>query len=117
MRRTLSRGLLLVPILAAFMVGDASAQRWKWDLGVYGGYSWFSPLLDEEDTDLPDDAAGAEVQFDAGWNTGIQFGYNFSPKIGLRLNNLLEPDSYELMIVNNYYTRSRHIRPPAALLR
>jgi hypothetical protein len=86
MRRTLGRGLLLVPILAAFFVADASAQRWKWDFGVYGGYSWFSPLLDEEDTNLPDDAGGAEVHWDAGWLAGVQLGYNFRPNIGIRLN-------------------------------
>lgn len=86
MRRTLGRGLLLVPILAAFFVADASAQRWKWDVGVYGGYSYFTPLLDEEDTGLNDDVGSAEVHFDAGWNTGLQIGYNFRPNLGIRLN-------------------------------
>ena len=47
MRRELGRGLLLVPIFAVLMTADASAQRWKWDLGVYGGYAWFTPFLDE----------------------------------------------------------------------
>jgi hypothetical protein len=65
---------------------DASAQRWKWDLGIYGGYGWYTPMLDEEDTGLPDDAAGAEVHFDAGWVSGLQIGYNFSPSIGLRFH-------------------------------
>ena len=86
MRTMVGRALLLVPLLALLVSDDASAQRWKWDLGVYGGYSWFSPMLDEEDTGLAEDDAGAKVHFDAGWLTGIQVGYNFRPNLGLRLN-------------------------------
>ncbi len=86
MRTMVVRGLLLVPLLALLVADDASAQRWKWDLGVYGGYGWYSPMLDEEDTGLSDGEAGAEVHFDAGWLTGLQVGYNFRPSVGLRLN-------------------------------
>jgi hypothetical protein len=68
------------------IAAPASAQRWKWDLGVYGGYGWFTPLIDEEDTGLPDDAAGAEAHFDAGWLTGLQFTYNVRPNLGVRVN-------------------------------
>jgi opacity protein-like surface antigen len=86
MRNSFSRGLLLVPIFAVLIAAPASAQRWKWDLGVYGGYGWFTSMLDEEDTNLPDDAAGAEVHFDAGWLAGLQFTYNVRPNLGVRLN-------------------------------
>ena len=86
MRRTLGRVLLLVPILAAVMAAPASAQRWKWDLGIYGGYGMWTSFLDEEDTNLPDDAPGAELKWKSGFLGGVQFTYNLRPSLGLRLN-------------------------------
>ena len=84
--KTLGRSLWLVPVFAVLLTAPASAQRWKWDLGVYGGYSWFSPMLDEEDTGLPDDVGSAEVHYDAGWLTGVQIGFNIRPNLTLRVN-------------------------------
>ena len=86
MMKTVGRAIWMVPILAVLVAAPASAQRWKWDFGVYGGYSWFSPMLTEEDTGLQDDAAGAEVHFDAGWLAGVQLGFNLRPGLTLRVN-------------------------------
>jgi hypothetical protein len=72
--------------LAVLFVADASAQRWKWDLGVYGGYAWYTGFLDEEDTGLSDEDPSAEVKWDPGFLGGLQFTYNLRPKLGLRLN-------------------------------
>jgi len=62
------------------------AQSWKWDLGVNAGWSMYTSALDEDDTGLPDEAAGAEVGWDSGWLTGAQLTYWFGPKLGFRLN-------------------------------
>jgi hypothetical protein len=72
--------------MAAVLAAPASAQRWKWDLGIYGGYSWYSSLLDEEDTGLADDVPGASLKWKPGFMGGVQFTYNLRPSIGLRLN-------------------------------
>ena len=84
--KTLGRSLWLVPVFAVLLTAPASAQRWKWDLGVYGGYSWYTAMLDEDDTGLPDDAGSAEVHYDAGWLAGLQIGFNIRPNLGLRIN-------------------------------
>jgi len=74
---------LLVPVVA----GPAAAQNYRWDIGVNGGYSWLSDLLDNDDMGLP---AGSEfeddVKFDSGWLLGAQLGFWAAPNIGLRLN-------------------------------
>ncbi|HEY0809735.1 MAG TPA: outer membrane beta-barrel protein [Longimicrobiales bacterium] len=84
--KTFSRGLWLVPIFAALMTVPASAQRWTWDFGVYGGYSWYSKLLDSDETGLPDDAAAQTFKWESGFMGGIQIGYNFGSNLGVRLN-------------------------------
>src|SRR5688572_13408245 len=84
--KTFSRGLWLVPIFAVLMTVPASAQRWTWDFGVYGGYSWYSKLLDSDETGLPDDAAGQTFKWESGFMGGIQIGYNFGSNLGVRLN-------------------------------
>jgi hypothetical protein len=84
--KTFSRGLWLVPIFAVLVTAPASAQRWKWDLGVYGGFAWYTPLLGADETGLPDDAPGQELKFEKGFHGGLQIGYNFRPSMALRLN-------------------------------
>lgn len=73
---------LLVPTVAA----PAAAQNWRWDIGVNGGYSWYSGLLGSEDTGLPDGTDRDDVKFEAGWLTGAQLTFWLTPKLGLRAN-------------------------------
>jgi len=84
--RALHKGLLLAPLLAVFATSSASAQAWKWDFGVNGGWSMYTASLDEEDTGLADETPGAEVMWGDGWILGSQLTYWFSHKMGLRLN-------------------------------
>ncbi|MEX0907537.1 MAG: outer membrane beta-barrel protein [Gemmatimonadota bacterium] len=73
---------LMVPMVTA----PAAAQNYRWDIGINGGGSWYSPMLDGEATGLPDGSDRDEVMFKAGWLGGAQIGYWFRPNIGLRGN-------------------------------
>lgn len=73
---------LLVPMVAA----PVTAQNYRWDVGVNGGGSWYSPFLDHEVSGLPDSSDKDEAMFKAGWLTGAQIGYWLRPNLGLRLN-------------------------------
>lgn len=84
--RALHRGLLIVPLFAAFATAPAMAQSWKWDWGVNLGWSRYTASLDEEDTGLPDEAGGAEVHWDEGLIYGTQLTFWLRPKLGLRFN-------------------------------
>ena len=79
-RLTLSAAMLLL------IGAPLSAQRWKWDFGINGGYSWMGDFLDEDDTGLAEDVAGSKLRFSSGGLLGTQLGYWFGPKFGLRAN-------------------------------
>jgi opacity protein-like surface antigen len=69
----------LVPLVA----GPVDAQNYRWDLGVNGGFSWYSKMLDGEDFT----GSGFEqAKFEAGPLLGAQLGVWFTPRIGLRAN-------------------------------
>jgi hypothetical protein len=68
----------LVPLVAS----PASAQRYKVDFGLNGGYSWYSAALGEDETG----AANQDVRFDQNWLAGSQLTFWFTPRIGLRAN-------------------------------
>ena len=60
----------------------AEAQRYRWDVGVNGGFGYWTNMLTEEHTGVED----LDVKFDAGWLSGAQLGFWFSPRVGLRAN-------------------------------
>ena len=80
--KNVALAVLLVPLAAA----PLSAQRWKVDLGINGGYSWMSNFLKAEATGLAEDAPGSHLRFGPGWLVGTQLGYWFNDKIGIRAN-------------------------------
>jgi hypothetical protein len=82
--RNTYKALLILPLLA-FATTPAHAQSWKWDFGVNAGYAKYTPALGADNTGLGS-AAGADVHWKAGAIFGTQLGYNFTPKLGLRLN-------------------------------
>jgi len=75
-----------------------SAQHYRWDFTVNGGYSWLSGKLidrsdfDFSDFDLIDDFdddifdGGNKVGLGNGGTVGSQLGYWFSKRVGLRAN-------------------------------
>jgi hypothetical protein len=75
-------GVLLLPMAAV----PASAQSWKWDWNVNGGYSWYSNMLDKDNTGLTGMTSASDVKFKAGGLLGSQLTFWFGPKLGLRFN-------------------------------
>jgi len=80
------RATTLTALFAGVAAAPAAAQRWKWDIGINSGYSWFSKMLDAERTGLPEDAPGSEISIDHGPLFGAQLTYWAAPKVALRLN-------------------------------
>ena len=52
--RMLGRVALATALMVPVVVAPVEAQRWRWDLGVNGGFSWYSAMLGSEDTGIPD---------------------------------------------------------------
>ncbi|HEY0673030.1 MAG TPA: hypothetical protein VGD27_12210 [Longimicrobiales bacterium] len=71
---------LLLPMAAA----PASAQSWKWDLSLGGGYSWFNNQLDEEDA--PALGADEDIGFGSAPFLGAQLTFWPSTRFGIRAN-------------------------------
>lgn len=76
--RVAAAAALLVPLVAS----PASAQRYKVDFGLNGGYSWYSAMLGSDETGAEDE----DARFDANWLAGSQLTFWFTPRIGLRAN-------------------------------
>ncbi|MFW6330213.1 MAG: hypothetical protein ACOC3J_00675 [Gemmatimonadota bacterium] len=69
------------------LIGAAPAdaqefQPYKFDIGVNGGFAWYSDMLD--DTHLGEDAE--DVKFESGWLTGAQLTFWATPNFGIRAN-------------------------------
>jgi len=80
------RAASLTALLALGAAAPATAQRWKWDIGINGGYSWFTKMLDSDQTGLSEDIPGSEIFFDHGPLFGLQVTYWAAPRVALRLN-------------------------------
>jgi opacity protein-like surface antigen len=80
--RMLGKLALTTAVMVPMVAAPAAAQDYRWDVGVNGGFSWYSSMLDT-------DAAGTtsdNVRFREGWLAGAQLGYWFTPRVGLRAN-------------------------------
>lgn len=75
------KSLMAAAVLLGGLAVDAEAQPWRFDLGVNGGGSWLTPLLEEEEL-----GADADVDLDAGWLTGAQATLWLGNRFGLRAN-------------------------------
>jgi hypothetical protein len=84
--KPLHKGVLLVPLFAAFVAAPAAAQSWRWDFGVNAGYAHFTNSFSEKTTAIGDAVGGSHVKFGDGALVGSQLGFWFNPKFGLRLN-------------------------------
>jgi hypothetical protein len=74
-----------------------SAQHYKWDATVFGGYSWLNGNLFDRndfdffndgivDDDIFDNDFGRDIGLGNGGNVGAQLGYWFNKRWGLRAN-------------------------------
>lgn len=93
--RMISRVAMTTALLLPMVAGPAAAQNYRWDLGVNGGYSWYTDVLDGEDLAGATDAAFDDAKFDAGWLLGAQIGFWARPNIGLRLNGTYTDRPFE----------------------
>src|SRR5690606_39674632 len=81
--------LLRVAAVAAFVVpllvaSPASAQHYRVDFGLNGGYSWYSALLGDDQLGGED----ADVRFNANWLVGSQLTFWFTPRIDRKSTRL-----------------------------
>ncbi|HSL72606.1 MAG TPA: outer membrane beta-barrel protein, partial [Longimicrobiales bacterium] len=76
------RNVVLAALLVPLATAPLSAQSWKWDIGINGGYSWFTKMLDAEENDI----GGEDIKFNSGPLVGAQLGFWFTPNFGLRAN-------------------------------
>jgi hypothetical protein len=70
----------MLPVAAA----PASAQSWKWDLSLGGGFAWYRSMLDE--THAPSLGSDDKVKFNKGPFAGAQLTFWPSSRLGIRVN-------------------------------
>ena len=78
----LVRAALTAALVAPVVAAPASAQRYKVDFGLNGGYSWYSAMLGSDELGAED----ADVRFNPNWLLGSQLTFWATPKIGIRAN-------------------------------
>ncbi len=83
---TLLRKTAMAAALLPLLASPVSAQRWHWDLGINGGYSWLTNMLGEDETLLTDGSGGSRIRFEGGWLVGSQLTYWAASRIGFRAN-------------------------------
>jgi len=117
MRRT---ALAVLGTVMAFVIAvPASAQNYRFDIGVNGGFAWWSDGLDEDalffDGDLIDDDLifefDQDAKFDAGGIVGAQATYWALPYLGIRANanyteRPFETDDFQLVNDVNLWSGS-----------
>lgn len=84
MKRTMSAALA-VAVTGLFGAAPADAQDfpdYRFDLGINGGFTSFTSMLDDDHLGEGTD----DVRFESGWLTGAQATGWFTPRIGLRGN-------------------------------
>lgn len=97
--QVLRRAVLAMAFTLPLAALPLSAQFYKWDFNVNGGYSWLSgDMFDRNDFDIFDDFVFDDDVFDGnlfgdnsvslgnGGTVGAQLGYWFSKRFGIRAN-------------------------------
>jgi opacity protein-like surface antigen len=79
--RMFNRGAFAAAALAAMVASPASAQQYRWDFGIKGGYSWYTQSLEQDRTNND-----GIVRFGHGPLVGAQLTHWNRNRLGLRLN-------------------------------
>jgi hypothetical protein len=79
MKRTIMTGC--AALVFALFAGPAGAQQYRFDVGIDGGFAYFTSALSEEDHGLADDVA-----FNPGWITGLEATGWINDNIGIRFD-------------------------------
>jgi hypothetical protein len=74
-------GAMVVPMAAA----PASAQTWKWDFNVNAGYSYFTKILDAEQSGIATQG-DKDLKFKSGGLLGSQLTFWVGKNLGIRFN-------------------------------
>ena len=94
--RLVNKAVLLGALILPFAAAPASAQRWTWDLGVGGGFSWLSKLADTDNVSF---GADNELKFSSSPFVSAVIGFWPSSHFGLRINGTYADN--ELTLTNN----------------
>lgn len=79
MKRTIMTGCAALAF--ALFADPAGAQQYRFDVGIDGGFAYFTSALSAEDHGLADDVA-----FGAGWITGLEATGWLNDNLGIRLD-------------------------------
>jgi len=79
MKRTVMTGCAALAF--ALFADPAGAQQYRFDIGIDGGFAYFTSALSEEDHGLADDVA-----FNAGWISGFEATGWLNDNVGIRFD-------------------------------
>lgn len=101
-----SKVAVLAALLMPMAAVPASAQTWKWDWNVNGGYSFYSNMLDNDANGFTNAADGSDVKFKNGYLLGSQLTFWAGKNFAIRLNGTysdrpLEAKDFTLSNFNN----------------
>ena len=79
MKRTVMTGCAALAF--ALFANPAGAQQYRFDIGIDGGFAYFTSMLSEEDHGVTDDVA-----FNAGWISGFEATGWLNDNLGIRFD-------------------------------
>ena len=79
MKRTVMTGCAALAF--ALFAGPAGAQQYRFDIGIDGGFAYFTSSLSEEDHGVAEDVA-----FNAGWISGFEATGWLNDNFGIRFD-------------------------------
>jgi hypothetical protein len=79
MKRTVMTGC--AALVFALFANPAGAQQYRFDIGIDGGFAYFTSMLSEEDHGVTDDVA-----FNAGWISGFEATGWLNDNLGVRFD-------------------------------
>lgn len=82
--KLVSKAVLLGALMLPMAAAPASAQSWKFDLGLGGGYAWYRSFLDS--SNAPGLAEDDKVKFNKGGFGAVQLTFWPSSRLGIRAN-------------------------------
>jgi opacity protein-like surface antigen len=84
-----NRIALATALMVSAVAAPASAQSWKWDLGVQAGYARFTSSVNNDSLGIPNAAGDADnpyLRFENKVRFGGTLGYWFTQNFGIRAN-------------------------------
>ncbi|MBI4410626.1 MAG: hypothetical protein HY561_13010 [Gemmatimonadetes bacterium] len=76
------RAAAIAALALPLAVAPMAAQNYRFDLGVHGGFGWWSSMLDDEHLGQNTE----DIKFESGWLTGAQATLWLGRNLGIRAN-------------------------------